>query len=141
MRVLSGIQPSGRLHIGNYLGALRQYLALQEDGNDCYFFIANYHALTSIGSARELEEASLHVAMAFVALGLDPDPGSIPLPPSPEAHLHASITVDGVPAAILGPALMGLVTLATGNHRIGIASLLIFFIAGGLLLIRVKPAS
>ncbi len=47
MRVLSGIQPSGRLHIGNYFGAMRQHLALQKD-NEALYFIANYHAVTSL---------------------------------------------------------------------------------------------
>ena len=47
MRILSGIQPSGRLHIGNYFGAIRQYLKLQAEGHECFYFIANYHALTS----------------------------------------------------------------------------------------------
>ncbi|MEN6664727.1 MAG: tryptophan--tRNA ligase [Phycisphaerae bacterium] len=72
MRVLSGIQPSGRLHVGNYLGAIRQYLTLQEQGHECYYFIANYHAMTSVSDAAELEAATLHVAMAYAALGIDP---------------------------------------------------------------------
>ena len=53
MRVLSGIQPSGALHIGNYFGAIRQYVALQ-DGNDAFYFVANYHALTSLRDAEAL---------------------------------------------------------------------------------------
>lgn len=58
--------------MGNYLGAIRQYLTLQEQGHECYYFIANYHAMTSLSDAAELEAATLHVAMAFVALGIDP---------------------------------------------------------------------
>ena len=73
MRVLSGTQPSGRLHVGNYFGAIRQYLKLQEEGNECYYFIANYHALTSITDAEQLEQITLHVATAYLALGIDPD--------------------------------------------------------------------
>jgi len=46
-RILSGVQPSGKLHIGNYFGAVRQYVELQE-GNDASYFIADYHALTSV---------------------------------------------------------------------------------------------
>ncbi len=72
MRILSGTQPSGRLHIGNYFGALRQYVRLFEEGHDCYYFVANYHALTSMNDRERLAEASLHVAMMYVALGLDP---------------------------------------------------------------------
>jgi tryptophanyl-tRNA synthetase len=72
-RVLSGIQPSGRLHLGNYLGAIRQYLQLQEQGHQCFYFIANYHAMTSLQDKAELEEATMHVAMAYLALGIDPE--------------------------------------------------------------------
>jgi len=73
MRILSGIQPSGRLHIGNYFGAIRQYLKLQTEGHECFYFIANYHALTSTVDKTALEEATLHVATAYLALGIDPD--------------------------------------------------------------------
>jgi tryptophanyl-tRNA synthetase len=72
-RVLSGIQPSGRLHIGNYFGAIRQYLQLQDQGHQCFYFIANYHALTSLRDAKKLEEITLHIAMSFLALGIDPE--------------------------------------------------------------------
>jgi tryptophanyl-tRNA synthetase len=71
-RVLSGVQPSGRLHLGNYLGAIRQHVQLQEQGHQCFYFIANYHAMTSLQDKAKLEEATLHVAMAYLALGLDP---------------------------------------------------------------------
>jgi len=73
MRSLSGIQPSGRLHLGNYFGAVRQFLKLQEQGHECFYFIANYHALTSINDKQELEQATLHLAMGYLALGIDPD--------------------------------------------------------------------
>ena len=70
MRVLSGIQPSGRLHIGNYFGAIRQHLQLQAD-NDCFYFIADFHALTSNPSPVEVAQYSLDVVMDYLALGLD----------------------------------------------------------------------
>ncbi len=73
MRSLSGIQPSGRLHLGNYFGAVRQFLRFQDEGNECFYFIANYHALTSIQDKAELEEATMHLAMGYLALGIDPD--------------------------------------------------------------------
>ena len=73
MRVLSGIQPSGRLHLGNYFGAIRQYLELQEKGNECFYFVANLHALTSTRDKEELEKATLHVATGYLALGIDPE--------------------------------------------------------------------
>lgn len=72
MRILSGIQPSGALHIGNYFGAIRQYIALQE-GNDAYYFVANYHALTSVRDAAKLRDYSFNVIADLLALGLDPD--------------------------------------------------------------------
>ncbi len=73
MRSLSGIQPSGRLHLGNYFGALKQFRILQDEGHECFYFIANYHALTSIQDKKELEEVTLHVATAYLALGIDPE--------------------------------------------------------------------
>ena len=70
MRVLSGIQPSGRLHIGNYFGAIRQHLQMQAE-HECFYFIADYHALTSSPSPQAVAEYSLAVAMDYIALGLD----------------------------------------------------------------------
>lgn len=70
MRVLSGIQPSGKLHIGNYFGAMRQHLALQAE-HECYYFIADYHALTSNPSPDSVVAHTLDVVMDYVALGLD----------------------------------------------------------------------
>lgn len=72
-RVLSGIQPSGKLHLGNYLGAIRQHLESQRrEGWDRYFFIANYHSLTTSPEPAMLREQSLDVARTYLALGLDP---------------------------------------------------------------------
>jgi tryptophanyl-tRNA synthetase len=73
MRVLSGIQPSGRLHIGNYFGAIRQYLRLQTEGHECFYFIANYHAMTTLQNKDELQNITMHLARAYLALGVDPD--------------------------------------------------------------------
>ena len=73
MRVLSGIQPSGRLHLGNYFGAIRQFVRLQEEGNQCYYFLANYHALTTIQDAAVMEDLTMHLAAGYLALGVDPD--------------------------------------------------------------------
>jgi len=70
LRVLSGIQPSGRLHIGNFFGAMRQHLQLQTE-HDCFYFIADYHALTSSPSPDEVADLSLGVAMDYIALGLN----------------------------------------------------------------------
>ncbi len=70
MRVLSGIQPTGRLHIGNYFGAMHQHLQLQA-GNEAFYFIVDYHALTSLPDPAELKEYILSAAMDYIALGLD----------------------------------------------------------------------
>jgi tryptophanyl-tRNA synthetase len=72
MRSLSGIQPSGAVHIGNYFGAVRQYVELQEK-HEGFYFIANYHALTSIRDPETLREYTLNLAMDLLALGIDPD--------------------------------------------------------------------
>jgi tryptophanyl-tRNA synthetase len=72
MRILSGIQPSGRPHLGNYFGAIRQYISLQA-GNEPFYFIASYHALTAVQEPARLKEYTLGVALDFLALGLDPE--------------------------------------------------------------------
>ena len=88
-RILSGVQPSGKLHLGNYFGAIKQHIALQDEG-ECFYFIADYHALTTLGEAikadaevakeqkrsRESVPTSSperrDVALDYLALGLDP---------------------------------------------------------------------
>jgi tryptophanyl-tRNA synthetase len=71
-RILSGVQSSGKLHLGNYFGAIRQHIALQNEG-ECFYFIADYHALTTIQD-RKLLAANVHdAALDYLALGLDPD--------------------------------------------------------------------
>src|SRR5216117_2400103 len=72
MRILSGIQPSGVLHIGNYFGMMRPAVALQVEGEALYF-IADYHALTSLRDPEALRENSRRVALDFLACGLDPE--------------------------------------------------------------------
>lgn len=89
-RILSGVQPSGKLHIGNYFGAIKQHIALQDEA-ECFFFIADYHALTTVSEAERVEneqaksggqkarpareilsENVRDVALDYLALGLDP---------------------------------------------------------------------
>lgn len=72
MRILSGIQPSGVLHIGNYFGMMRPAIALQAEG-EAFYFIADYHALTSLHNPAALREHSRQVAIDFLACGLDPE--------------------------------------------------------------------
>ena len=71
MRVLNGLQSSGNLHIGNYFGAIKPMMELQQD-SDMFMFIANYHALTSLKDAKALRENSVDAAVTFLSLGLDP---------------------------------------------------------------------
>jgi tryptophanyl-tRNA synthetase len=71
MRVLSGIQPTGRFHWGNYFGAIRQYIALQEN-EQAFYFIADLHALTTVRDAAALRQATTDAAIDLLALGLDP---------------------------------------------------------------------
>src|SRR5437763_1796439 len=90
-RILSGVQPSGKLHLGNYFGAIKQHIELQDRG-DAFYFIADYHALTTLKQAEEAEAGAaaknkalkarpardilrdnVHdVALDYLALGLDP---------------------------------------------------------------------
>jgi tryptophanyl-tRNA synthetase len=76
MRILSGVQSSGKLHIGNYFGAIRQFVELQHKGHGLYF-IADLHALTTIRDADRLRELNHDVALNFLALGLDPDKATL----------------------------------------------------------------
>jgi tryptophanyl-tRNA synthetase len=72
MRILSGIQPSGALHIGNYFGMMLPAIELQNQG-DAYYFIANYHSMTSVFDAEQRRQNVLDVALDFLACGLDPE--------------------------------------------------------------------
>lgn len=71
-RVLTGIQPSGALHIGNYFGAIKQMKDLQ-DSSDLFIFIANYHALTSLSDGKALKNNTLDAAINFLSLGINPN--------------------------------------------------------------------
>jgi len=71
-RVLSGIQPSGSLHIGNYFGMMKPMIEMQND-HDLFCFIVNYHAMTSLHDGQELRKNTMAAAMDFLALGLDPE--------------------------------------------------------------------
>ncbi len=72
MRILSGIQPSGALHLGNYFGMMKPAIELQERG-EAFYFIANYHSMTSLFEAEQRRRNSLDVALDFLACGLDPN--------------------------------------------------------------------
>ncbi len=73
MRVLSGIQPTGRFHWGNYFGAIRQYIDLQDEADEAFYFIANLHALTTVRDPKQLWQNTVDAAIDLLALGLDPN--------------------------------------------------------------------
>ena len=74
--VVSGIQPSGRLHLGNYFGAIRQHIDLHTQ-HEAYYFIVNYHAMTSVDDADALRENTFDVALDYLALGFDPEEAAL----------------------------------------------------------------
>jgi tryptophanyl-tRNA synthetase len=74
--VLSGIRPTGFLHLGNYFGAMRNYVRMQDDFN-CFFFVANWHSLTTHPDTKQLQESVLRVVAENIACGLDPEKVSL----------------------------------------------------------------
>jgi len=93
MRVLSGVQPSGTLHIGNYFGAIRQFVSLQDE-HECYYFLADMHALTTVQDADRMRSLVRELAAGYLALGLDPARSVIyrqsDLPEIPELYWYLS---------------------------------------------------
>ncbi len=101
MRVLSGIQPTGRFHWGNYFGAIRQYIQLQ-DGNESYYFIANLHALTTIRERERLWQNTLDAAIDLLALGLDPERATLFVQSDvPEVSELCWLLMTGAPLGLL----------------------------------------
>ncbi|WP_182867585.1 tryptophan--tRNA ligase [Stieleria mannarensis] len=100
-RVLSGIQPTGRPHWGNYFGAIRQYIALQEE-NDGFYFIADLHALTSVRDAAQLRQNVIDIALDLLALGLDPKKATLFVQSHvPEVSQLCWILLSGTPMGLL----------------------------------------
>jgi len=75
--IVSGIQPSGELHIGNYLGALRNFVKLQEEGYDCTFFIADLHSMTIDYDPKEKAGQTMNLALDYLAAGIDPEKSTV----------------------------------------------------------------
>ena len=71
-RVLSGVRPTGKLHLGNYFGAVKQFTDLQDAGKECYYFVADLHALTEVQGPTDIDRLSLEVAKNYLACGIDP---------------------------------------------------------------------
>ncbi len=76
-RILSGIQPTGRFHWGNYFGAIRQYIDLQNGNETAFYFIANLHALTTVRNRETLAQNTMDAALDLLALGLDPEQATL----------------------------------------------------------------
>jgi len=102
MRVLSGIQPTGRFHWGNYFGAIRQYIELQGERDNAFYFIANLHALTTVRDRGELAQNSLDAAIDLVALGLDPERATLFIQSEvPEVAQLCWLLMTGAPMGLL----------------------------------------
>jgi tryptophanyl-tRNA synthetase len=101
MRVLSGIKPTGRIHWGNYFGAIRQYIALQ-DNEQAFYFIANLHALTSLRDRDQLRAWTFDIALDWLALGLDPNKAAIFVQSDvPEVSELCWLLMTGAPMGLL----------------------------------------
>lgn len=101
MKVLSGIQPTGRPHWGNYFGAIQQYIQLQSE-DQAFYFIANLHALTTIRDGEQLRQNSLDAAIDLLALGLDPDQATLFIQSDvPEISELCWLLMSGTPKGLL----------------------------------------
>jgi tryptophanyl-tRNA synthetase len=101
MRVLSGIQPTGRFHWGNYFGAITQYIDLQ-DADESYYFIANLHALTTIRDPATLLQYTLDSAIDLLSLGLDPNRATLFVQSDvPEVSELTWLLMTGTPMGLL----------------------------------------
>jgi tryptophanyl-tRNA synthetase len=101
MRVLSGIQPTGRPHWGNYFGAIRQYIDLQDE-DESYYFVANLHALTTVRDPQLLAGYTLDAAIDLIALGLDPNRATLFVQSDvPEVSELCWILLTGAPMGLL----------------------------------------
>src|ERR1700712_1618290 len=87
-RVLSGVQPTGNLHLGNYLGAIRNWVGLQ-DSHECLFMLADLHAITVPQDPVELTKNTRETAAAYIACGIDPDKSAIF--PQSNVSMHAEL--------------------------------------------------
>ena len=94
-RSLSGIQPSGVLHIGNYFGAIKQFVELQDE-YEGFYFLANYHALTSSPKGEDLKNNTINVILDYLALGLDPEKSTLFLQSDVPEHTELSWILSNV---------------------------------------------
>lgn len=85
-RIFSGMQPTNRLHLGNYLGALRNWVKMQDDGSECIYCVVDLHAITMPYDAATLKQATREIAAAYIAAGVDPKRSIIFAQSSVTAH-------------------------------------------------------
>ena len=95
MRSLSGIQPSGILHIGNYFGAIKQFVELQDE-YEGFYFLANYHALTSSPKGEDLKANTIGVILDYLALGLNPEKSTLFLQSDVPEHAELSWILSNI---------------------------------------------
>ena len=100
MRIVSGIQPTGNLHLGNYLGAIRNWVrmqdALEQTGGDCFFFLADLHAISQFQEPAELARAIREMAAALIACGVDPARATLFRQRDVPAHSELAWLLNGV---------------------------------------------
>lgn len=95
--LLSGLKPSGKLHIGNYFGAMKQMVELQNSGKyDCFFMIADYHALNTVQNANEMRENTLDFILDYLAIGLDPKNSTLFKQSDVSAHTELAWIFDTI---------------------------------------------
>ena len=98
MRVVSGIQPTGNLHLGNYLGAIRNWVRMQDamkEGQECYFFLADLHAISMPHDPAELKSGTLEMAAALLACGIDPARSTLFNQAQVPAHVELQWLLNG----------------------------------------------
>jgi tryptophanyl-tRNA synthetase len=102
MRVLSGIQPTGSFHWGNYFGAIQQYIELQDEADEALYFLANLHALTTVREPGHLWKLTVEAATDLLALGLDPDRATLFVQSDvPEVSELCWLLMTGAPMGLL----------------------------------------
>ena len=108
MRIVSGIQPTGNLHLGNYLGAIRNWVRMQDaiesDGGDCLFFLADLHALSMPHVPAELASNTREMVAALVACGIDPDRSTLFNQAQVPAHAELQWLLNGTDTVLVSHA-------------------------------------
>lgn len=130
MRILSGSRPTGKLHIGNYVGALQNWVKLQNDGHETFFFIADWHVLTtSYDKTSELAQLSRELVKTFIAVGLEPEKSVLFIQSSIKEHAELCLLfsmITSVPRLERIPTHKELKEQLSGTIDINTAGFLIY---------------